>query len=162
MGYVPKDARWYWADIVLEHTIEGEPRNVVHVNMHLIQADSPELAYKKAMALGRASKMSYLNSEGRHVRVKFCGLRQLDVIHDGLVDGEEITYTEIIDMPKAELQALRTPKHKLNVFRKDVLQKGKPNYLPETVVRKLEAQGYDRELLEGLAGIIRTGRKKRR
>jgi hypothetical protein len=56
MGFMPKDARWYLADVVLEHTIEGDPRNVVHVNMHLIEADSPEQAYEKAVALGRGGR----------------------------------------------------------------------------------------------------------
>ena len=40
-GLRPKDARWYLADVVVEHTVEGDPRNVVHVNVHLIEADSP-------------------------------------------------------------------------------------------------------------------------
>jgi hypothetical protein len=47
MGFIPKDARWYWADLILEFTIEGDDRNVVHINTHLIEADSPEQAYQK-------------------------------------------------------------------------------------------------------------------
>jgi len=44
MGFVPKDTRWYLADIVLEIIIEDDPRNVVHVNTHLVEAESPEQA----------------------------------------------------------------------------------------------------------------------
>jgi hypothetical protein len=42
MGFIPKGARWYLADIVLEHIIAGDPRNVVHINTHLVEAGSPE------------------------------------------------------------------------------------------------------------------------
>jgi hypothetical protein len=41
MGFIPKDARWYVTDLILEFTIEGDDRNVVHINTHLIEADSP-------------------------------------------------------------------------------------------------------------------------
>ena len=40
MAYIPEDAKWYLADIVLEITIEDDPRNVVHTNLVLISADS--------------------------------------------------------------------------------------------------------------------------
>src|SRR5579862_35588 len=84
MAYIPKDARWYLADVVLEHTVDGDPRNVVHVNIHLIEAESPERAYEKAIALGRDSAQAYVNTDGREVRVTFRGLRDLNVIHDAL------------------------------------------------------------------------------
>jgi hypothetical protein len=41
MAYIPKDAKWYIAELVMEFQIEGESRNVVHVNIVLIRADSP-------------------------------------------------------------------------------------------------------------------------
>ncbi len=53
MAFIPQDARWYLADIVLEHRIVGDRRNVVHVNKHLIEADSPQQARRKANALGK-------------------------------------------------------------------------------------------------------------
>jgi hypothetical protein len=40
MGYIPTDAKWYLADIVMEITIQGDSRNVVHVNTTLVRADS--------------------------------------------------------------------------------------------------------------------------
>ena len=36
--------QWYLADLILEHTIEDDSRNVVHVNTHLIHASSPDRA----------------------------------------------------------------------------------------------------------------------
>jgi hypothetical protein len=99
MGFLPEGARWYLAGLVLEHTIEGDPRNVVHVNTHLIEAGSPEEAYRKANALGRASELAYANTEGKQVRVAFRGLRDLDVIHDNLEDGAELFYEERVGIP---------------------------------------------------------------
>jgi hypothetical protein len=92
MAYIPKDARWYLADVVLEHTVESDPRNVVHVNIHLVEADSPERAYQKAYGLGRDAEQVYANSDGKEVRVVFRGLRDLNVIHEALEDGAELTY----------------------------------------------------------------------
>ncbi|HEY2588764.1 MAG TPA: DUF4288 domain-containing protein [Tepidisphaeraceae bacterium] len=59
MAYIPDNARWYLADIVLELVIEGDSRNVVHTNLLLIEAASPEQAYEKALALARAGEHSY-------------------------------------------------------------------------------------------------------
>ncbi len=52
MGFIPADARWYLADVVLEHRVEGGTENLVYVNTHLIEASSPDAAYDKAVALG--------------------------------------------------------------------------------------------------------------
>ncbi len=53
MAYIPKDAQWYLADIVIEHRITNEPQNVLHINTTLIQASSPEEAYAHAQTLGQ-------------------------------------------------------------------------------------------------------------
>src|SRR5262245_66098679 len=82
MGFIPQGARWYLADIVLEHKVEGDPRNVVHINTHLIEATSPEQAYQKAFDRGRAAEQAYPNTDGKQVRVLFRGLRELNVIHE--------------------------------------------------------------------------------
>ncbi len=42
MGYIPEDAKWYIAELVMEFQIESDSRNVVHVTIVLIRADSPE------------------------------------------------------------------------------------------------------------------------
>ncbi len=106
MGFVPVGARWYLAGLILEHTIEGDPRNVVHVNTHLIEADAPEEAYQKANALGRAGEMAYANTDGKQVRVAFRGLRDLDVIHDDLEDGAELFYEERVGIPADALDTV--------------------------------------------------------
>jgi hypothetical protein len=149
MGFIPKEARWYLADVVLEHTIEDDPRNVVHVNTHLIEAESPEQAYEKAMALGRTSEQDYANTAGKQVRVIFRGLRELNVIHDALEDGVELAYSESVGVPEEQLKRWVTPKKQLGVFAPIKSKKGLPNYMPESVMRMLEAKGFSREDIEG-------------
>ncbi len=149
MGFIPKGARWYLAGLILEHTIEGDPRNVVHVNTHLIEADSPEEAYQKANAQGRAGEIEYANTDGRMVRVAFRGLRDLDVIHDDLEDGAELFYEERVGIPEDALAGWVTPKEELAVFAPRQARSGGPNYLPQEIAEMLEAQGISRPVDEG-------------
>lgn len=148
MGFIPKGARWYLADVVLEHVIEGERRNLVHVNTHLVEAASPEEAYKKARKLGREHQHRYLNTDGMRVRVKFRGLRELNVIHDDLEDGAEISYEEIVSVPESKLKRWARPKKDLGVFAPRRPRRGGPNYMPLTIMRKLEAAGFSRADVE--------------
>ncbi|MGB3691330.1 MAG: DUF4288 domain-containing protein [Spirulinaceae cyanobacterium] len=48
MTYIPQDAKWYLAELIMECKIEGDSRNVIHVNITLVRADSPEEAFSKA------------------------------------------------------------------------------------------------------------------
>src|SRR6202521_1398870 len=96
MGFIPKDAKWYLADIVEEIRVEGDRRNVVHTNLALVRADSPDEAYAKAIALGKRGNTKYKNPEGKMVTIRFRGLKELNVIHDELEHGCEITFGEDI------------------------------------------------------------------
>jgi hypothetical protein len=84
MAYVPNDAKWYLAWLVLEIIVEDDPRNIVHINLMLIRADSPGEAYEKAIELGKESEISYENPDGKSVVHVFRGIRDLNVIHDEL------------------------------------------------------------------------------
>ena len=130
MGFIPKDARWYLADVVMEHRIDGEAQNVVHVNTHLVEAGSPEEAYEKALALGRSAAHEYENADGRQVRVVFRGLRELNVIHEELEDGAELMYTEDVGVSEEQLRVWNRPKERLAVFA-PIEGKHGSNYLPE-------------------------------
>ena len=144
MGFIPKDACWYLADVVLEHVIDGDPRNVVHVNTHLIKAGSPNEAYKKALSLGRSNAQRYLNTDGKMVRVTFRGLRELNIIHEPLEDGAELTYEESVGVPRAELREWLRPKTALAVFAPIAPRSASPNYMPESVMKQMEAAGFRR------------------
>ena len=74
MGYIPKGAKWWIADLIEEITVQGNPRNLVHRNTVLIRADSSEEAYTKALRLGREGNSSYENALRQKVRIRFRGI----------------------------------------------------------------------------------------
>ncbi len=116
MAYVPADAKWFIAEIVEEITVEGDPRNVVHVNFNLIRADSPEEAYAKSLELGKQCETEYDNPDGKRVQIRFRGLRNLGVVYDELEHGAELMYEERIGVSPDELQNCVRPKEQLDVF----------------------------------------------
>ena len=121
---------WYLADVVLEVSIEDDPRNVVHVNTMLIEADSPETAYVKAITLGQVSEQEYLNTADKIVRIQFRGLRELSVVPDELQDGAELSYEESVGVPPEQLRQWALPKEQLRVFAPTRDRSGSPNYMP--------------------------------
>jgi len=56
MSHIPPDAKWYLAEIVEEFRIESEPDNIVHTNMVLVRADSPEEAYRTHLPWGKKAR----------------------------------------------------------------------------------------------------------
>ncbi|MGI9102075.1 MAG: DUF4288 domain-containing protein [Terriglobales bacterium] len=116
MSYMPDDAKWWIAEIVEEITVEDDARNVVHVNFNLIRADSPDEAYTKAIEFGVQGETQYDNPEGKSVRIRFCGLRNLRVICDELEHGAELFFERHIGIPPESLNEWVKPKEKLEVF----------------------------------------------
>lgn len=117
MAWIPPDARWYLAEIVEEFTFDDGSDNVVHTNMVLIEADSPENAYLRANEIGSQSETTYTNTDGKRVTVAFRGLRSLNVIHDELAHGTELIYSRHDGMTPQELEKWVSPKEELGVFR---------------------------------------------
>jgi Domain of unknown function (DUF4288) len=136
MAWVPKDAKWYLADVIEEIRVKGKKRNVVHVNTLPVRADSPEDAYKKAVKLGRRVNISYKNLAGQKVTCRFRGLKHLLVIYDKLEHGAEILYQEHVGVPKSKLRSWSKPKHRLEVFLPVEAPRG-PDYAPEHIMRDL-------------------------
>lgn len=134
MGYVPDDAKWYLAEIVEEIKVEGVSKNLVHNNLVLIHANSPEEAYDKAIAKGEEANITYENTEGQTVTVTFRGLSELNVIMDELEDGAEIAYEEMEDLSEEEIQELLPPKEELGVFQPDETDSSTPNYISKDVM----------------------------
>lgn len=143
MAFIPKDARWYLADIVLEFVIEEEPRNVVHINTHLVEAGSPDEAYDKAVALGREAEDVYQNSDNKRVEAIFRGLASLNVIHEELEDGAEIIYREKIGVPPERFATFIPPKEELGVFAPILpCDANAPNYTDRSVWKMLLESGF--------------------
>ena len=136
MGFIPKDAKWYLADIVEEICVEGDRRNVVHTNLILVRADSPDEAYNKAMALGKRGNTKYQNTEGKTVTIRFRGLSELNVIHDELEHGCEISYSEDVGVSENKIRSWISPKIKLGVFAPIRPHRG-PDYASADIMREV-------------------------
>ena len=136
MGYIPDDAQWYLAEIVVQITVEGDVRNVVHTNLVLVRADSPEEAYQKAIELGTANEASWENIDGKHVTFRFRGLRDLNVVLSSKLEhGVELSYNETIGMDEAAIQKWVTPKEELGLFSPIDPSPG-PDYRSSDIVEK--------------------------
>jgi hypothetical protein len=116
MGYVPRGARWWVAEIVERVKVARDRRSVVHVNFCLIEAKSPAEAYSRARTLGRAGEVRFKNPAGQLVSIKFLGLRDLHVLHDPLEHGAELLFEEHVGMSDAAVRALVRPRRLLSVF----------------------------------------------
>ncbi len=134
MAYVPKDAKWFLADLIEEIRVAGSKRNIVHINHVIIEADSPESAYKRAMTIGKRSTMSYANPRGKKVTKRFRGLGNLDVIYDPLGDECEIMYREKLGMSENGLKKLLRRKRDLEVFRPNRGRQGRPDFSSKEIM----------------------------
>jgi len=139
MAFIPEDAKWYLAEVVLEFTIEDDPRNVVHRNLLLVRADSPEEAYRKGMDLGADNEASWENIDGKRVTIRFRGLCYLNVIHDELEHGAELSYREDIAVEESKIQKWVASKEELGVFRPITPSTG-PHYGSRDVIEEMYAQ----------------------
>lgn len=116
MAYIPKDAKWWIAELVEEIRVQGEKQNVVHLNTLLIRADSPDEAYERALELGRAGNTQYENPARRKVRIRFRGISHLDVIHDELEHGAELWFDEKRGVSEDRIRHRLKRKHELEAF----------------------------------------------
>jgi hypothetical protein len=107
---------WYVAELINEITVSKETKNVVHRDLILIQASSPQAAYIKATRLGTEGAISYDNPKGQHVNIQFRGISKLDFMYEEPGDGSEVTFHEEIDVSEEEIQRWIPPKEELIVF----------------------------------------------
>jgi hypothetical protein len=136
MGFIPKGSKWYIAQIVEEIRVQGDRRNVVHTNQTLIRADSPVEAYNKAIAIGKQGNTRYKNQEGKTVTIRFRGLRDLNVIYDGLEHGAEINFARDVAVSETKIKSWILPKEKLEVFAPIRPHKG-PDYGSAEVIEEV-------------------------
>ncbi|MFZ0299920.1 MAG: DUF4288 domain-containing protein [Candidatus Sulfotelmatobacter sp.] len=157
-AFIPRDAKWYIADIVEEVRVEGSRRNVVHTNRTLIRADSPEEAHTKAIALGKRGNTRYKNVNGKMVTIRFRGLSELNVIHDDLDHGAEISFDRDVAVSEKVIKSWIRPKRKLGVFAPIQPSKG-PDYASAEVIQEV----YKRwPSLKGVRGPGYKNLKKQR
>ena len=134
MAYVPKDAEWFLAQLVEEFQVQGRKRNAVHINYVLIRANTPSEAYQKALKLGRQANQTWKNPDGKRVRHRFVGLRDLDVIYEPLEHGCEIMFVERLGMSGAGLRKLIRRKEELEIFLPIRPRRGRPDYSSKEIL----------------------------
>jgi|SRR5579872_4452713 len=137
MSFVPKDAEWYVAELVEELIVADDPRNAVWRNLTLVQANSPDEAYEKALDLGRSGDTEYLNSAGKLVTIRFRGLSFLDVVHDPLEHGAELMFQSNVGISAEGLRELLRSKEELQVFRPISSLDG-PDVVSRDIISELE------------------------
>ncbi len=111
------EPQWYLAELVMEITITGTTRNVVHRNLTLVRADSPAEAYEKSVHLGKKAETSYNNPAGNLVRHVFRGVAELELAVWGVEDGSELRFEEHVGIATDEIERWIPPKEELAVFR---------------------------------------------
>ena len=141
MAYIPADAKWFLADVVMEIRIEGAA-SLVHINTLLVRADSAHQAYQEAVKLGQGSETSYQNSDDQTVRLIYRGLRDLNVIYDELEHGAEVAFSEMPGLSEEEIQGLVQEKPVLAVFQDRKPSSGS-NYMPKWITEKLKEHGIE-------------------
>jgi len=104
-----KDHGWYLVEEVLEIRVEGDPRNVVHINTRLLQAKDGEHAYERATEFGEEAADEYLNPDGQKVKIVFRGIREIIEIQEGLSDGGEIRWDESVGVSEKKIRAMLRP-----------------------------------------------------
>jgi len=150
MSYIPEDAEWYIAELVMEITVTGARRNVVHRNLFLIKAHLPIDAYEKAVEKGHEEETEYENPKGQHVTIRFRGVSKLDVVHEPLDDGVEIAFEEEIGVTESEIIAMIPGRNKLAAF------------VPPRPGGKHDPDYSSKEVMDMVAKMMLDERKKSR
>jgi hypothetical protein len=87
------------------------------VDTVLVRAESPKVAYEKALKFGRDRELHYANTDGKSVQSLFKGLRDLTVVFDrDLEDGTELIFEEIHGLDGEGILRLISAKEDLSVF----------------------------------------------
>jgi hypothetical protein len=138
MGYIPRDAEWFVAELVMEITVQGADRNVVHRNLILVHADEPESAYAHALEFGQKAEASYKNPSDHLVQIRFRGISRLDVIVDPLGDGAELLFSESVGVAQDQIERWIPPKEQLAVFRKRLFTENfDPDYRSKAILDRV-------------------------
>ena len=73
----------------------------------------------------------------------------MNVIHEKLGDGAELTYDEFVGLPEDELRRWLAAREELGVFAPIAVRTDGPNCMPQSVMEMLERKGFSREDMEG-------------
>ena len=112
-----KVEEWYVAEMVEEYRAAGETTSLLHINTVLLNANSAEEAFNKAIAMGMFVNRIFVNADNVKVEARFRGLRQLYHVYDPLEDGCELFYEERLGVSEEEIATLLSSKQTLAAFK---------------------------------------------
>jgi hypothetical protein len=135
MAFIPANAGWFVAQLVFEIKVGAHNRNIVHRNLILVQASSPEGAYSKAIELGSESEITYENPIREPVRIAFRGVSKLAVLHDPLEHGAELLFEETVGVPEQAIMDSIPSKGALSAFRSTEPSTG-PDYSSREILEQ--------------------------
>jgi len=128
MSFIPEGNNWYLAKMLFSTEIKEAQTLDVEVSFTLVYAASPEDAYNSATKIGYERELSYTNTDGHIVNVKYHGLEDLNVIIDPLENGAELAFEIVSDIKQLDdISKLISKKEELGVF--------KPTKLDRTLTR---------------------------
>jgi hypothetical protein len=130
---VSEGAMWYLAELVMKIVVADDARNVVHQNLVLVRATTPEEAYEKALHFGKNAETSYENPDGKTVQISFEGLSDLDLIDEELEDGAELRFHYKVNVSEEQLQSIVRPRDRLRAFLPPMRAEG-PDYSSRDVL----------------------------
>ena len=114
--FIPPDVEWFIAEVVEEFKVPDKGCSRVHINTILIRAKSADEAYEKSISRGRSAEMTFTNTEGENVEVRFRGLRGLFPVYERLEDGSELLYEKYDCLTDPQIQSFVKAREKLAVF----------------------------------------------
>jgi hypothetical protein len=112
----------YVAEALMEITVAGARRRVLHRELVLIVAGSPAESYKRAKSWGEDGVTTYENPDGKRVEVKFWGITRLDRVVERIEieDPGQAIYLrceELKGVRGDRIKLLVPPKEHLAAFR---------------------------------------------
>ena len=95
-----KDSNWYIVEIIekCEPVMRNENQDLRRVrtwgNFHIVKAETPKAAYKKAVKIGKVGEYKFINSEKLEMEWIFVGIGNLIPIYEDIEDGSEIMWED--------------------------------------------------------------------
>ncbi len=109
-----KNNNWYIVEIIekCEPVIRNENQDLRRVstwgNFHIVKAETPKIAYEKAVKIGKDAEFKFINSDKVEMEWIFVGIGNLIPIYEDIQDGSEIMWEDygFISNRRAERFAL--------------------------------------------------------
>ncbi len=117
MNYRSPEWTWYVAQLVIESRVEGVPEPILMIESVLLQAESPDVAYNKAMARCASSDHGYRNKTGAPVVQRYLGIHDIEDLQAERMEDEQVLLMQILPTaPQYDARLLLRSKSELSLF----------------------------------------------